>query len=475
MIRRYRLGLAALSSLIVACMTPADIGDPGPLTMSVVSGDGQQGVPGGELPDPLVARVVDARGRPVSGQIVNFRVVSGGGSVFAGAAITNREGLVQERWTLGFSDVQRVEARAVDPATGAALTFAVFTATFLDSIPPITENVNAFPNPAQPTDSVIITAQVSDTFTGGSNIAGAEVQVDSEPFIPMFAGDGAFDQQNEFVTRTLFGLGLGGHLVCVRGRDSAGNVGFVRCTFLLVTTGGGGGDSLPPITSDVTAFPNPAQPTDTISITAQVSDTFTGGSNIAGAEVQFDSGGFTPMFAQDGAFDQQNEIVRQMVFGLSVGPHVVCVRGTDTSGNLGFPSCTVLLVTDGGGSGDSLPPVTTNVTATPNPAQPTDSVLITAQVSDTFTGGSNIAGAEVRVDSGGFVPMFPTDGAFDQQNELVNRLTIGFSVGTHTVCVRGRDTAGNVGDEACIVLTVATSAAGAAASPESPRRARPQR
>jgi len=349
--RRYRLVLAALSSLIVACMTPADIGNPGPLTMSVVSGDGQHGVPGGELPEPLVARVENERGRPVSGQIVNFRVVSGGGSVFAGAAITNREGLVQERWTLGFSDSQRVEARAVDPDSGTALTFAVFTATFLDtlppsgdSLPPVTSNVNASPNPAQPTDSVIITAQVTDTFTGGSNIAGAAVRVDSGPLLAMLPQDGAFDQQNELVTRTLVGIALGGHTVCVRGRDSAGNTGSFSCTFLMVTNGGGGGDTLPPVTTNVRALPNPAHSTDSVLVTAQVSDTFTGGSNIAAAQVQVDSGPLISMFPRDGAFDQQNEIVTRNFVGIPAGTHTVCVRGRDSAGNVGSFSCTVLTV-----------------------------------------------------------------------------------------------------------------------------------
>ena len=465
-----RLSVAITCSLLVACVGPTDSNQiTGPLTMSVVSGDGQQGVPGSELPDPLVARVEDARGRPVAGQIVNFRVVSGGGSVFAGAAISNRSGLVQERWTLGFSDVQRVEARAVDPATGAPLTFAVFTAAFFDSIPPFTFNVNAFPNPAQPTDSVIITAVVSDTFTGGSNIAGAEVQVDSGPFLAMSAGDGAFDQQNEFVIRSLFGLALGGHSVCVRGRDAAGNISFPDCTFLLVTNGGGGGDSTPPITSNVNASPNPAHPTDSVVITALVSDSLTGQSTIAGAEVLLDSVLLVAMLPQDGSFDQQIEGVTRTFGGLALGSHLVCVRGRDSAGNVGAFSCTFFTVTNGGGGGDTLGPVTLNVTATPDSASSTDSTLIRAEVRDTFTGGSNIAGAEMRVDSGGFVPMFPTDGAFDQQNERVNRLVVGLAAGSHTVCVRGSDTAGNIGNETCIGFSVA------AVIRESPQRARRQR
>jgi hypothetical protein len=466
--RVSRCSAAIALSLFAACAGPTDLNQvTPPISMSVVSGDGQQGAPGSELPDPLVVRVEDSRGRPVSGQIVNFRVVSGGGSVFAGAAISNRTGLVQERWTLGFGGLQRVEARAIDPATGEPLTFAVFTATLTDSIPPVTFNVNAFPNPAPLGDSVIVTAVVSDSFTGGSNIAGAEVQVDSGPFLPMLAGDGAFDQQNEFVIRTLFGLAVGGHLVCVRGRDSAGNIGFRDCTFLLVTNGGGGGDSTPPITSNVNASPNPAHPTDSVVITALVSDSLTGQSTIAGAEVLLDSVLLMAMLPQDGGFDQQIEGVTRTFVGLALGSHFACVRGRDSAGNVGSFSCTFFTVTNGGGGGDTLGPVTLNVTATPDSG--TDSITIRAEVRDTFTGGSNIAGAEMRVDSGGFVPMFPTDGAFDQQNERVNRLVVGLAAGSHTVCVRGSDTAGNIGNETCIGFSVAAAIRG------SPRRAPPPR
>jgi hypothetical protein len=467
-----RRSAALACALVAACVAPTDQNQvTPPLSMSVVSGNGQQGAGGTELPDPLVVRVEDARGRPVSGQIVNFRVVSGGGSVFAGAAISNRNGLVQERWTLGFGTPQQVEARAIDPATGAPLTFAVFTATLTDSSPPFTFGVNAFPNPAAPGDSVIVTAVVSDTFSGGSNIAGADVQVDSGPFLAMSAGDGAFDQQNEFVIRTLFGLALGSHSICVRGRDAAGNIGFPDCTFLFVTNGGGGGDSIPPITSNVLAIPNPSNPGDSVTIRAQVSDTFTGGSNIAGADVQVDSGGpLLMMNASDGAFDQENELVFRTLVGLSAGSHLVCVRGRDSAGNTGSFACIVVTVGTGS-SGDTVGPVTLNVSATPDSVAPHDSIRIRAEVRDTFTGGSNIAGAEMNVDSTGFVPMFATDGAFNQQNERVNRLVVGLAVGSHSVCVRGRDTAGNTGNQTCIGFSVAATSP----VPESPRRGRQQR
>ena len=118
----------------IACESssaPNDVA--GPFLLQLVSGDQQSGVVGQELADPLVARVVDSASRPITGQLVNFRVVSGGGSVFAGAALTDDSGVVRERWTLGTStaDSQRVEARAVDNTTGAPLVFGVFNASAL--------------------------------------------------------------------------------------------------------------------------------------------------------------------------------------------------------------------------------------------------------------------------------------------------------------------------------------------------------
>src|SRR2546426_752230 len=125
--------LLSAGLLVYACekQAAAPLQPSAPVSVQVVSGDLQSGPPGKELPNPLVVKVVDANGLPQSGQLVNFRVTSGGGSVFAGAPLTSVSGLVEERCTPGTNpaDSQRVEARAVDNVTGQALTFAVFKAT----------------------------------------------------------------------------------------------------------------------------------------------------------------------------------------------------------------------------------------------------------------------------------------------------------------------------------------------------------
>src|SRR5438876_6230981 len=230
--------LARIAGLLVltSCNTVVDTGQPvGPLSLSVVSGNNQSGPPGTELPNPLVALVQDSRGHVVRGQIVNFVVVSGGGSVVAGAAISGGDGIVQERWTVGFSGPQQVEARAVDNITGEKLTFAIFTATLTDVQAPVVSEVAASPaNPVagSPFD---LTAVVNDAATGGSNIAAAPYTADGGPPVAMVAQDGAFDQPTEAVLAHVPPFAAGGsHTFCVTGRDAAGNVSSPSCITVVV-------------------------------------------------------------------------------------------------------------------------------------------------------------------------------------------------------------------------------------------------
>ena len=100
------LAALGLTSVIVSsCDAPSE--PLGELALVVVSGSGQEAPPNTELPAPLVVKVTDSRGRTVAGQVVNFNVIEGGGSVYAGVAITNSRGLAQERWTLGPSGTQQ--------------------------------------------------------------------------------------------------------------------------------------------------------------------------------------------------------------------------------------------------------------------------------------------------------------------------------------------------------------------------------
>jgi hypothetical protein len=110
------------------------------VSMAVVSGGDQEALEYTELPQPVVVQILNAKGKPAPGQVVNFRVVQGGGSVFAGAAVTDANGIAREWWTIG-GHIGRnlLEARAVDPSTGAQLVLGTVLAFPQELINPIVQ------------------------------------------------------------------------------------------------------------------------------------------------------------------------------------------------------------------------------------------------------------------------------------------------------------------------------------------------
>ena len=78
--------------------------DPEPAILEYVSGDGQTGVVGQLLAEPLVVRVLDAQRQPVAGIDVTFHVVNGNGSINAmttQSVNSNSSGQASVRLTLG--------------------------------------------------------------------------------------------------------------------------------------------------------------------------------------------------------------------------------------------------------------------------------------------------------------------------------------------------------------------------------------
>ena len=129
-------------------------------------------------------------------------------------------------------------------ATGVAA-LSDFAVGEADLTGPVTSSVAASPSPTNTPPTV--TAQVSDTTTGGSNVAGAEYFIDvagaAGTGTAMTASDGTFNSVTEGVTATLSaaqfdGLSDGQHTVYVRGRDAGGNWGATdSATFVKDTTG----------------------------------------------------------------------------------------------------------------------------------------------------------------------------------------------------------------------------------------------
>ncbi|HEX9940285.1 MAG TPA: Ig-like domain-containing protein [Longimicrobium sp.] len=129
------LPLLALAAL-PGCDSPTGDKAGPPASVAVASGSGQQAAPQQPVPNPLVVRVTDARGRPVEGHAVTWVVTAGGGTLFAATTTTDADGVTQNQWTLGAQagGTHAVEARVVNPSTGQPLT-AAFTATVTPGAP----------------------------------------------------------------------------------------------------------------------------------------------------------------------------------------------------------------------------------------------------------------------------------------------------------------------------------------------------
>lgn len=124
----------------------------------------------------------------------------------------------------------------------------------LDNQGPITSEMVAVPNPAPISEDILLTANVDDATTGGSNIVSAEYSLDGGViWQPMSAEDGAFDEVSEDVAATIPAfLAPGVHAVMVRGSDAAGIRSDPVSIFVVVydaeggfVTGGGWIYSLP--------------------------------------------------------------------------------------------------------------------------------------------------------------------------------------------------------------------------------------
>lgn len=108
--RRTAIACAALALVASACGREGATTGPSGTTskdfaanLRLVSGDQQLGAMGSALSQPIVVKVVDAGGQPVTGAAVTFSVRAGGGSINPAANISDANGLVSSTWTMGTS------------------------------------------------------------------------------------------------------------------------------------------------------------------------------------------------------------------------------------------------------------------------------------------------------------------------------------------------------------------------------------
>ncbi|WP_421733530.1 multicopper oxidase domain-containing protein [Cellulomonas sp.] len=226
--------------------------------------------------------------------------------------------------------------------------------------------------------------------------------------------------------------------------NTAGTGGML--TFLDVT-GTGAVDDSGPATTDARS---------TADVTATVSDAATGGSVVTAAEYHVDAvtSPGTAMDPVDGTFDSVTEDVVGVGAPALVGQHIVYVRGQDSLGQWG-PFSSVLV-----SGGDAVGPVTTATTVSPDATNGTVAVSVSATADDTASGGSDIAAAElfldtVGADGTGTSQVVGTAAAVSSIDATIAAGTVNaLTEGEHVVSIHAQDSAGNWGEHATASLVV---------------------
>ena len=139
---RYRPALITLLALapLAGCgeaMGPPPVEPPAPPTPAAVetlSGGGQRAVQGLSLLDPVVVRVLDAQGQPLSGETVTFTPATGNGSADPASVTTAGDGRAVTTWTLGPDPGQHTMAVAAANATATVTAVALDLEAELDTL-----------------------------------------------------------------------------------------------------------------------------------------------------------------------------------------------------------------------------------------------------------------------------------------------------------------------------------------------------
>jgi len=139
-----------------------------PTSLSLVSGDGQQGPAGGTLAEPLVVAVRDTFANGVPGVAVAFAVTSGGGSVSASSVTTGADGTASANFTLG----PAVGTHTAE-ASVSGLGSVSFTATASSGPPASITKVIGDGDTVSVGSGVTVTVEVTDAFA--NKVPGATV------------------------------------------------------------------------------------------------------------------------------------------------------------------------------------------------------------------------------------------------------------------------------------------------------------
>lgn len=261
--RRLAIPLALLlTALAAGCGDDIVLPEPGEAAnLDIIDGDEQVGQAGVELPDQVVVRVTDTRGRAVANQDVTFSIGSGGGSVAPTTVKTNTAGDAAADWTLGPNagvQLLRVQTLRGGSTTNLEVTFEATAIAGTGSVlVGITGDDQTGPVNSALADSLVVKAtdalgnpvsnvEVTWTVTGGGSISPATVLTgdDGLAAVERVLGATAGAQSAQATVPGFIGSPVTfSHtavpanptaLVLVRGDDQIGPAGFALAESLVV-------------------------------------------------------------------------------------------------------------------------------------------------------------------------------------------------------------------------------------------------
>ncbi len=195
-----------------------------------------------------------------------------------------------------------------------------------------------------------------------------------------------------------------------------------------------------PVITGMYHVPNPAIKSQPLNIVATASDEYTGNSTIMGCEIRADGGAWQAMFPQDGAFDHPNETVQYNFSGFALGAHSMQAHCTDEWDNTGPNAYYFFNVSEA----DQLGPIVMQMNHTSYPTT-LSNITVGGIATDEYTGGSNMSGCKVKIDSGSWHTAAAEDGSWNSPTENFTYNVGNLNVGFHQVFYQCNDSVGNDG------------------------------
>ncbi|HEU4996185.1 MAG TPA: hypothetical protein VFT29_15315 [Gemmatimonadaceae bacterium] len=113
-------------------------------SITVSSGDGQVGVAGQPLAQPIVVNVVDQNGISFANAVVSWTVLTGGGSVSAPTSLTDASGNASVTWTMGLTAGANSLGAAIANGASVTVTATAHTLQVVSATGDITGAVNGY-------------------------------------------------------------------------------------------------------------------------------------------------------------------------------------------------------------------------------------------------------------------------------------------------------------------------------------------